>query len=164
MLTRVRSQSHHSLIPCGEGSNVLSTQVLNISTDSSSLGISLHRALDLTRQNPFLAVQSHPSHFFGSDTDGHMQWLKQKATLLPSLSFPDPLPVETSRSGRRWGEDTEGWRQAEQVDICSGSSYFKKPNPHTLRGLFCFGNTPVPVEPGSLKQKAPATVFQTAGS
>ena len=85
------------IVPCGEGSNVLSTQVLNISTNSSPLGTPLHGAIDLAVRAFFLLFNlTFPFlHFipfvFGNDLDKSVLTSEnKKPCLCLPLRFPDP--------------------------------------------------------------------------
>lgn len=109
-------QSDCSLVPCGEGFNVLSTQVLNISTDGSSPGVPLRRPLDLAVKTLPCCPVPLSAFAFGSDIDGHMRWLKQKVTPLPFLSFQDSPPCGNfqiwrgERGGRKREASRTSWR------------------------------------------------------
>lgn len=151
-------QSYCSLVPCSEGFNVLSTQVLNISTDGSSPGVPLRRPLDLAVKTLPRCSVPLSAFVFGSDIDGHMRWLKQKVTPLPSLSFQDPLPAETSRSGRE-SREAEGGKQAEKFGICSGNSLFQEAKAPGHERTFLLREHAGSMEAGSLTQKDPATEF-----
>lgn len=85
------------IVPCSEGSNVLSTQVLNISTNSSPLGTPLHGAIDLAVRAFFLLFNlTFPFlHFipfvFGNDLDKSVLTSEnKKPCLCLPLRFPDP--------------------------------------------------------------------------
>lgn len=85
------------IVPCSEGSNVLSTQVLNISTNSSPLGTPLHGAIDLAVRAFFLLFNlTFPFlHFipfvFGNDLDKSVLTSEnKKPCLCLPLCFPDP--------------------------------------------------------------------------
>lgn len=112
----------------------MSTQVLNISPNSSLLGTPLHRAIDLAVRAFFLLFNlTFPClHFipfvFGNDLDKRvLTFENKKPCLCLQLRFPDPSTYGNFRDlGGR------GRAARKQADVGSPRSHVKGPNPRDL--------------------------------